>query len=109
MHLLVIPERHVDTFREIDEFAPARRSGCSSSSPRPRATPGSTDYRVQCQRRPGGGQTVFHLHWHMLGARTSATCSADDGDGAVTLIEELEDEVKEAMLARTRTAATRCA
>ena len=39
VHLLVIPERHVDTFREIDEFSAARPSTCSSSSPRPRVTP----------------------------------------------------------------------
>jgi diadenosine tetraphosphate (Ap4A) HIT family hydrolase len=32
VHLLVLPERHIDSFREIGEFPP-RRSGCSSSSP----------------------------------------------------------------------------
>ena len=74
VHLLVIPERHVDTFREVGEFARTRRSGCSSSSPRPRAASAWTDYRVVVNVGPGGGQTVFHLHWHILGGRT------DDGD-----------------------------
>jgi len=40
VHLLIIPERHVDSFREIGEFPRARQSGCSSSSPTRHARPG---------------------------------------------------------------------
>ena len=32
------------------------------------ATAGLEDYRVIVNVGPGGGQTVFHLHWHLLGA-----------------------------------------
>jgi histidine triad (HIT) family protein len=28
---------------------------------------GLTDYRVVVNVGPGAGQTVFHLHWHILG------------------------------------------
>ena len=28
---------------------------------------GLEDYRVVVNVGPGGGQTVFHLHWHVLG------------------------------------------
>ena len=28
---------------------------------------GLEDYRVIVNVGPGGGQTVFHLHWHILG------------------------------------------
>jgi histidine triad (HIT) family protein len=28
---------------------------------------GLTDYRVLVNVGAGGGQTVFHLHWHLLG------------------------------------------
>ena len=28
---------------------------------------GLTDYRVVVNVGPGGGQTIFHLHWHLLG------------------------------------------
>jgi len=31
---------------------------------------GLTDYKVMVNVGPGGGQTVFHLHWHILGGRT---------------------------------------
>jgi len=27
------------------------------------------DYRVLCTVGPSAGQTVFHLHWHLLGGR----------------------------------------
>ncbi len=30
---------------------------------------GLDDYRVLVNVGPGGGQTVFHLHWHILGGR----------------------------------------
>jgi histidine triad (HIT) family protein len=33
------------------------------------AESGLTDYRVVVNVGPGGGQTVFHLHWHILGGR----------------------------------------
>jgi histidine triad (HIT) family protein len=30
---------------------------------------GLEDYRVLVNVGPSGGQTVFHLHWHVLGGR----------------------------------------
>jgi histidine triad (HIT) family protein len=30
---------------------------------------GLTDYRVVVNVGPGGGQTIFHLHWHVLGGK----------------------------------------
>ncbi len=30
-------------------------------------TAGLEDYRVIVNVGPGAGQTVFHLHWHVLG------------------------------------------
>ncbi len=32
---------------------------------------GLDDYRVVVNVGPGGGQTIFHLHWHVLGGRIS--------------------------------------
>jgi histidine triad (HIT) family protein len=66
-HLLVIPERHVETFRDIERF-PAdetrRMLGFVADTAR---HVGLEDYRVVVNVGPGGGQTVFHLHWHVLG------------------------------------------
>jgi histidine triad (HIT) family protein len=33
------------------------------------AAAGLEDYKVLVNVGPGGGQTVFHLHWHVLGGR----------------------------------------
>ena len=64
---------------------------------------GLSDYRVQVNVGPSAGQTIFHLHWHVLGESRARAAPRRDGDGgerAVSLISELEDEVKEAMRAR---------
>jgi len=29
-----------------------------------------SDYRVVVNAGPGAGQTIFHLHWHVLGGRS---------------------------------------
>ena len=40
---------------------------CSVSSPMSARLAGLEDYRVIVNVGPRGGQTVFHLHWHVLG------------------------------------------
>jgi diadenosine tetraphosphate (Ap4A) HIT family hydrolase len=32
---------------------------------------GLDDYRVVVNVGRGGGQTIFHLHWHLMGGRIS--------------------------------------
>ena len=69
-HLLVIPERHVDSFREIGEF-PAREAKRMLEFVADTARQaGLTDYRVQVNVGASAGQTIFHLHWHVLGGRS---------------------------------------
>jgi histidine triad (HIT) family protein len=70
VHLLVIPERHLDTFREVAELEPeeARRMLAFVADTAREA--GLEDYRVVVNVGAGGGQTVFHLHWHLLGGDT---------------------------------------
>jgi len=67
VHLLVIPERHVDTFRDIGEF-PAREAKHMLEFVADTAREaGLTDYKVQVNVGPSAGQTIFHLHWHIIG------------------------------------------
>jgi histidine triad (HIT) family protein len=68
-HLLVIPERHVETFRDVGEFPPeeARRMLVFVAATARAA--GLEDYKVVVNVGPGAGQTVFHLHWHVLGGK----------------------------------------
>ena len=68
-HLLVLPERHVDTFRDVSEFDDAEAKRMLEFVADTAARSGLTDYRVVVNVGPGGGQTVFHLHWHILGGK----------------------------------------
>jgi len=66
-HLLVLPERHVDTFRDIDGFPDDEAAAMLRFVAETARQAGLEDYRVIVNVGPGGGQTVFHLHWHVLG------------------------------------------
>ena len=67
VHLLVIPERHVDTFREVGEFSGEEAQRMLEFVAATAREAGLEDYRVIVNVGRGGGQTVFHLHWHILG------------------------------------------
>jgi histidine triad (HIT) family protein len=66
-HLLVIPERHVDTFRDVSDFPPEEAKRMLEFVGRTASDAGLDDYKVLVNVGAGAGQTVFHLHWHVLG------------------------------------------
>jgi len=68
-HLLVIPERHVETFREIGRFEPDETRRMLEFVADTARAAGLEDYKVVVNVGPGAGQTVFHLHWHILGGK----------------------------------------
>ncbi len=68
-HLLILPERHVDTFRDVSEFPADEAKRMLDFVAEVARGAGLTNYRVLVNVGPGGGQTVFHLHWHVLGGR----------------------------------------
>ena len=65
-HLLVLPERHVETFRDIAQFPADEAKRMLDFVADVAAREGLTDYRVVVNVGPGAGQTIFHLHWHIL-------------------------------------------
>jgi histidine triad (HIT) family protein len=67
VHLLVLPERHVDTFRDIAEFPADEVKRMLGFIADTAGKAGLEDYQVIVNVGPGAGQTVFHLHWHVLG------------------------------------------
>ena len=69
VHLLVLPERHVDTFRDVAAFPPDEAKRMLDFVAETARAAGLEDYRVLVNVGPGGGQTVFHLHWHVLGGK----------------------------------------
>lgn len=68
-HLLVLPERHIDTFREIGEFPADEAKRMLDFVAETASTVGLEEYRLMVFVGAGAGQTVFHLHWHVLGGR----------------------------------------
>jgi histidine triad (HIT) family protein len=68
-HLLVLPERHVDTFRDVGAFTPDEAKRMLEFVAETAKVADLDDYRVVVNVGPGAGQTVFHLHWHILGGR----------------------------------------
>ena len=68
-HLLVLPERHVDTFKDVGEFSPEESKRMLQFVADAARAAGLTDYRVIVNAGRGAGQTIFHLHWHILGSR----------------------------------------
>jgi histidine triad (HIT) family protein len=68
-HLLVLPERHVDTFKEVAEFEPEEARRMLEFVAETARDAGLEDYRVLVNVGARAGQTIFHLHWHILGGR----------------------------------------
>ena len=68
-HLLILPERHVPSFREIAEFPAEEAKRMLDFVAETAREQGLRDYRVVVNVGEAGGQTVFHLHWHLLGGR----------------------------------------
>ena len=69
VHLLVLPERHVDTFRDVGDFPADEAKRMLSFVAETARDAGLEDYRVVVNVGEGAGQTVFHLHWHVLGGQ----------------------------------------
>lgn len=69
VHLLVLPERHIDTFRDIAEFPDEEAGRMLRFVAETASAAGLDDYRLQVNVGEGGGQVIFHLHWHVLGER----------------------------------------
>jgi histidine triad (HIT) family protein len=59
----------VNTFRDVSEFPPEEAKRMLDFVASTAREVGLTDYRVLVNVGPGGGQTIFHLHWHVLGGR----------------------------------------
>ena len=65
----MIPERHVETLRDAGQFDPDEAKRMLEFVADTAREAGLEDYRVVVNVGRGAGQTVFHLHWHILGGR----------------------------------------
>ena len=67
VHLLVLPERHVDTLKDVGEFSADEAKRMLEFVAETAERAGLEDYQVIVNVGRGAGQTIFHLHWHVLG------------------------------------------
>jgi histidine triad (HIT) family protein len=67
VHLLVLPVRHVETFRDVGAFPADEAKRMLEFVAETAAKAGLEDYQVIVNVGRGAGQTIFHLHWHVLG------------------------------------------
>ena len=68
-HLLVLPERHVERFHDVAEFPADEAKRMLEFIAATARDQGLDDYRVVVNAGAGAGQTIFHLHWHILSGR----------------------------------------
>jgi histidine triad (HIT) family protein len=73
VHLLVLPERHVPSLRDVAAFTPEESKRMLEFVAESAQASGLHDYRVQANVGASAGQTVFHLHWHVLGEPAEAS------------------------------------
>lgn len=83
VHLLVLPVRHLPTFRDISEMPADEAKEMLEFVAETAAAAGLTDYRLLVNVGAGAGQTVFHLHWHILGDPTPSTADVPASVGTV--------------------------
>jgi histidine triad (HIT) family protein len=68
-HLLVLPERHISSFKEIGDFPAEEAKRMLEFVAETAEREGLDDYRLAVHVGSRAGQTVFHLHWHILSPR----------------------------------------
>lgn len=69
VHILVIPERHIESIAEIGDLTDAERAAMGPFLAHVATQAGldQSGYRISTNRGPDARQEVMHLHWHVLG------------------------------------------
>ena len=70
-HILIIPRRHIETLNDLDEGSDALMGKLLRVAAEVAEGEGIAEsgYRAVVNCNAGGGQSVFHLHVHLLGGR----------------------------------------
>ena len=70
VHVLVCPKKAIPTLSDSDDGDAELLGKLMRSSARVAKLEGLVDYRVVINNGAGAGQSVFHLHVHVMGGRT---------------------------------------
>ncbi len=71
VHILIIPKKHIDNVNDLNEQNAGVLADIHLAASRIAREQGLTDkgYRLITNCGSGAGQTVMHLHYHLLGGR----------------------------------------
>ncbi len=72
VHVLVVPRRHIASQAEVTDAAELGAVGLLAAEVARREGIEAGGYRTVMNTGPDGGQTVAHLHMHVLGGRPMA-------------------------------------
>jgi len=73
-HILIIPRKHVETLNDVteeDQLMLGKMVHAAIEIAKDRKI-SSSGYRLVWNTNRGAGQSVFHIHLHLLGGRTMA-------------------------------------
>lgn len=68
-HVLIIPKKHYDNVMRLDDDALLARMFAAAREAAKQLGISETGFRLVINTGKDGGQTVGHLHMHLLGAR----------------------------------------
>jgi histidine triad (HIT) family protein len=68
-HIVLIPRQHVATLNDVDDPALVGRLAMAAAEIAKREGFSERGYRTVINANEHGGQTVFHLHLHLLAGR----------------------------------------
>ncbi len=73
-HILIIPNEHIESLEFLDDEKSVRAAGACLGVAKKLALQEGLQggYRVVANVGPDSGQSVFHLHFHLLGGRRMA-------------------------------------
>jgi histidine triad (HIT) family protein len=69
VHILVVPRRHVPTLSHADDPALVGRLALVAAELAKKEGISDSGYRTVINTNADAGQTVFHMHLHLLGGR----------------------------------------
>lgn len=69
VHVLVVPRSHFANAGELAQADPELAGKLLSAAASVARAEGLTDYRIVMNTGAGAGQSVFHVHAHVLGGR----------------------------------------
>ncbi|MCL2107390.1 MAG: histidine triad nucleotide-binding protein [Oscillospiraceae bacterium] len=69
VHILIIPKRHLPGAAELAPENSAAAARCLEAAAQIAKEQGLESFRVVTNNGKGAGQTVFHLHFHLLAGR----------------------------------------